>query len=174
MKEKRETMNEKKEKFIIFALAGILLLVVCLPVKKGGSTETGAGSGGTGIMQEKSGAESGKGQTDNDSLGNGRSEGIMVSGNGSGISGTGADICDSYVEEMERELEELAALLDKEMHRKNSLMAVGRVWRALNNGDIDRLLKEADERMYEDKRIRYAQISCKEAEEKQNECLYGK
>ena len=74
----------------------------------------------------------------------------------------------------ERELEELAALLDKEMHRKNSLMAVGRVWRARNNGDIDRLLKEADERMYEDKRIRYAQISCKEAEEKQNECLYGK
>ena len=97
MKEKRETMNEKKEKFIIFALAGILLLVVCLPVKKGGSTETGAGSGGTGIMQEKSGTESGKGQTDNDSLGNGRSEGIMVSGSGSGVSGTGADICDSYV-----------------------------------------------------------------------------
>ncbi|MDE7021135.1 MAG: hypothetical protein K2P23_09590 [Lachnospiraceae bacterium] len=60
------------------------------------------------------------------------------------------------------------------MHRKNSIMPVGRVWRARNNGDIDRLLKEADERMYEDKRIRYAQISCKEAEEEQNECLYGK
>ncbi len=112
MKEKRETMNEKKEKFIIFALAGILLLVVCLPVKKGGSTETGAGSGGTGIMQEKSGTESGKGQTDNDSLGNGRSEGIMVSGSGSGVSGTGADICDSYVEEMERELEELLSCME--------------------------------------------------------------
>ncbi len=27
-------MSEKKEKFIIFALAGILLLIVCLPVKK--------------------------------------------------------------------------------------------------------------------------------------------
>ena len=63
-------------------------------------------------MQEKSGTESGKGQTDNDSLGNGRSEGIMVSGNGSGVSGTGADTCDSYVEEMERELEELLSCME--------------------------------------------------------------
>lgn len=32
-------MNDKKEKCIIFALAGILLLIVCLPVKEGGETK---------------------------------------------------------------------------------------------------------------------------------------
>ena len=40
-------MGDKKEKFIIFALAGILLLIVCLPVKK---TERKSGAGSAGIL----------------------------------------------------------------------------------------------------------------------------
>ena len=46
-------------------------------------------------------------------------------------------------------------LLNDEMCSHNSHMAVGCVWRADNDENIDQLLKEADERMYEDKRIRY-------------------
>lgn len=59
----------------------------------------------------------------------------------------------------ERELEEMVERLNKEMIERNSPMAVGRVWRAENVEDIDHLLKEADERMYEDKKIRYAEIA---------------
>lgn len=61
----------------------------------------------------------------------------------------------------EKELEDMVALLNAEMCERNSHMAVGCVWRAENNEDIDHLLKEADERMYEDKRIKYAELSRK-------------
>lgn len=56
----------------------------------------------------------------------------------------------------EKELEEMTERLNKEMIERNSHMAVGCVWRAENDEDFDHLLKEADERMYEDKRVRYA------------------
>lgn len=53
------------------------------------------------------------------------------------------------------EMDGLVKMLNDEMHERNSHMAVGCVWRADNDENIDWLLKEADERMYEDKRIRY-------------------
>lgn len=55
----------------------------------------------------------------------------------------------------EEELNGMVNLLNDEMCSHNSHMAVGCVWRADNDENIDQLLKEADERMYEDKRIRY-------------------
>lgn len=66
----------------------------------------------------------------------------------------------------EKELRDKVALLDTQMRERNALMAVGCVWRAKNNEDFDHLLKEADERMYEDKRIRFAWI-CRDRYEKQ-------
>lgn len=113
MRGKWKAMSEKKEKFIIFALAGILLLIVCLPVKKDGGAETGAytetGSVGSGMVQEVSGS----GQTGAASLEN-RAPGDIAAAaekNG-GIAGTGADTADGYVEVMEKELEELLTCME--------------------------------------------------------------
>ncbi len=83
-------MGDKKEKFIIFALAGILLLIVCLPVKK---TERKAGTGSVGILsgEQNAGGESGaetKAQAPE----------------------TFAE--DAYVQELERELEELLQCME--------------------------------------------------------------
>ena len=83
-------MGDKKEKFIIFALAGILLLIVCLPVKK---TERKSGTGSVGILsgEQNAGGESGaetKAQ----------------------VPETFAD--DAYVQELERELEELLQCME--------------------------------------------------------------
>lgn len=47
-------MSEKKEKFIIFALAGVLLLIVCIPVKK---EDTKAGNEDTVSYTESAGAK---------------------------------------------------------------------------------------------------------------------
>ncbi len=56
-------MNEKKEKFIIFALAGILLLIVCLPVKKkeGGQTLGNADVGIGSSLSSEEGEKTDKG-----------------------------------------------------------------------------------------------------------------
>lgn len=113
MRGKWKAMSEKKEKFIIFALAGILLLIVCLPVKKDGGAETGAytetGSAGSDMVQEVSGS----GQTGAASLENGAPGDIAAAAekNG-GIAGTGADTADGYVEVMEKELEELLTCME--------------------------------------------------------------
>ncbi len=72
----------------------------------------------------------------------------------------------------EKDLKDRIKLLNAEMRKRNSLMAVGCVWRAENDEDIDRLLKEADERMYEDKRIRYAGVLAKETETNRQNALH--
>lgn len=84
-------MNEKKEKFIIFALAGILLLIVCLPVKK----KEGSSAPDTAAVQRAA-----SDQTAQKSYGEG----------GAGAQQTGAD--DDYAAQMERELEELLTCME--------------------------------------------------------------
>lgn len=114
---KWKAMSEKKEKFIIFALAGILLLIVCLPVKRengmaaGAYTETGVVGAGT--VQEMNGNGLGEGQMGSISLENKVSGNIAAAAekNG-GIAGTGADTADGYVEVMEKELEELLSCME--------------------------------------------------------------
>ncbi len=90
-------MSEKKEKFIIFALAGLLLLIVCLPVKK---KETAAGKEGA---YERIGLEKNDGQGD----------GTFESGEESKetFEGTGAED-DGYAEEMAGKLEELLSYME--------------------------------------------------------------
>lgn len=117
MRGKWKAMSEKKEKFIIFTLAGILLLIVCLPVKRENVTAAGAyaetGSGGAGAVQGMSGSGQGEGQTGSASLENRASGNIAAAAekNG-GIAGTGADTADGYVEVMEKELEELLSCME--------------------------------------------------------------
>lgn len=76
-------MSEKKEKFIIFALAGVLLLIVCIPVKKKDSPEQSAAPAGrtAASAEENMGVE-----TERDT--------------------------DDYTEAMERELEELLSCME--------------------------------------------------------------
>ncbi|MGN1170860.1 MAG: stage III sporulation protein AG [Lachnospiraceae bacterium] len=57
-KEQKENIEKKREQFIILALAGVLLLVICLPVKKNG----GMGTGKSVQMQEQTAQT----QTEND------------------------------------------------------------------------------------------------------------
>lgn len=59
----------------------------------------------------------------------------------------------------EEELNDKIEEINVEMRKKDSLMALGHVWCAGNYEDIELLLKEADERMYEDKRARYAEMA---------------
>ena len=65
----------------------------------------------------------------------------------------------------EKELRDKVAMLERQMRERDALMAVGCVWRAENDEDFDHLLREADEKMYEDKRIRFAWI-CRDRYEK--------
>lgn len=85
-------MSEKKEKFIIFALAGILLLIVCLPVKKKESV-----SGGDTVYTE---------------LGSGSAAQNGGTANTGKAAETGNGEQEAYAEEMERELEELLAYME--------------------------------------------------------------
>lgn len=55
------------------------------------------------------------------------------------------------------DFEERIRILDAEMHEQSALMAYGSVWRENAGGDINALLTEADERMYEKKRAYYAE-----------------
>lgn len=84
-------MNEKKEKFVIFALAGVLLLIVCLPVKK----KEGSPAPDTAAVQKAA-----SGQTAQKSYGEG----------GAGAQRSGGD--DDYAAQMERELEELLTCME--------------------------------------------------------------
>ena len=59
----------------------------------------------------------------------------------------------------EKELEERILLLKKDMEEKDALMALGHVWYHGGRSDVDQLMKEADCRMYEEKRAWYAQNS---------------
>ena len=83
-------MGDKKEKFIIFALAGILLLIVCLPVKK---TERKSGAGSAGIL---SGEQSAGGES---------SAAVKTQSQEPSAE-------DTYVQELERELEELLKCME--------------------------------------------------------------
>lgn len=55
----------------------------------------------------------------------------------------------------EEELPKRVALLRKDMEEDNALMALGYTWRPRSDDDMDLLLAEADDRMYEDKRAYY-------------------
>lgn len=55
----------------------------------------------------------------------------------------------------EEELLRKAENLKKDMKEKKALMAIGIVWRADGSENMDQLLAEADNRMYEDKRAYY-------------------
>lgn len=116
-------MNEKKEKFIIFALAGILLLIVCLPVKKETNGKTGSSKiNSTSYFigaDEKEGTESGTGSGN---AGTGGADGAGDSGSGAAGADNGdtavltwkesggADV--SYRKQMEQELEELLGCME--------------------------------------------------------------
>ena len=55
----------------------------------------------------------------------------------------------------QKELLEKVEELKKDMKEKKALMAIGCVWRSDSREDMDQLLAEADDRMYEDKRGYY-------------------
>lgn len=104
-------MNEKKEKFIIFALAGILLLIVCLPVKKETDGKTGSsGVNSAGYLigaDEKKGTETGAGSK------NEGEDGGADNGDTAVLTWKPADGGDvSYRKQMERELEELLGCME--------------------------------------------------------------
>ncbi|MBO5092783.1 MAG: hypothetical protein J6C33_00305 [Lachnospiraceae bacterium] len=105
-------MNEKKEKFIIFALAGILLLIVCLPVKKE-TNDASASSKLNNISYLKK--EEGNKDIDAQDGNGGAGEDGTNSGDGSDAvpawkEDSGADT--SYRKQMERELEELLSCME--------------------------------------------------------------
>ncbi len=81
-------MSEKKEKFIIFALAGVLLLIVCIPVKK---EEKGSAKAGSAVYTEHS-SVSGKEQES--------------------ASDAKLQETDEYTKAMEAELEELLSCME--------------------------------------------------------------
>lgn len=109
-------MNEKKEKFIIFALAGILLLIVCLPVKKETNGKTGSSKINSASYfigaDEKEGTGSGNAGADGADGEGGRAAGAdngdaaVLTWKESG----GADV--SYRKQMEQELEELLGCME--------------------------------------------------------------
>ena len=80
-------LNEKKERYIIFALAGILLLIICIPVK----------------------GKQANGKTDLDKIINNRSYDTeaQVLQQAGGEQEVRSDSADAYRETLERELEEL-------------------------------------------------------------------
>ncbi len=87
-------MSEKKEKFIIFALAGVLLLIVCLPVKK----------------QEKAAESENRSTTINNSSfyqTDRKEESSEKGSEADGVSDT-----DGYVRAMEQELEDLLSCME--------------------------------------------------------------
>jgi diguanylate cyclase (GGDEF)-like protein len=55
------------------------------------------------------------------------------------------------------DFENRTRILDEEMRKQSALMAYGAVWRENVGGNINALLSEADERMYERKRAYYAE-----------------
>lgn len=55
----------------------------------------------------------------------------------------------------EQELNDIAELLRIDMQRNNALMAIGCEWNSAYDNNIDRLLHNADSKMYEDKRRYY-------------------
>lgn len=57
----------------------------------------------------------------------------------------------------EEELNKRAEALKQDMQENSALMALGCVWRAKSTEDMDKLLAEADNKMYEDKRRYYAE-----------------
>jgi diguanylate cyclase (GGDEF)-like protein len=57
----------------------------------------------------------------------------------------------------EKEFNEKVELLQKIMTENNAMMAVGCIWRTDSSAGMTKLLAEADELMYEDKRKRYAE-----------------
>lgn len=56
----------------------------------------------------------------------------------------------------EQELHERTEELVKKMRKNAALMAIGSIWRPCSDGDFKKLLAEADDRMYENKRAYYA------------------
>jgi diguanylate cyclase (GGDEF)-like protein len=60
---------------------------------------------------------------------------------------------------LEEELNERVKKLKKDMVENEAPMAIGLVWRAKYEENMNKLLAEADERMYEDKRKYYADIA---------------
>ncbi len=62
-------------------------------------------------------------------------------------------LCEGIGEET---LQERIQTLKNHMQEKNACMALGCVWHREGRKDMDQLLKEADDRMYEDKRTWYA------------------
>ena len=56
----------------------------------------------------------------------------------------------------EEELQERVETLKTDMKEQAAFMAVGYIWRPDSREDMDKLLQEADRRMYEDKRAYYA------------------
>lgn len=55
----------------------------------------------------------------------------------------------------EQELQERTDILKAEMHKNNAVMAIGSLWQSKWTGDGDKLLTQADHKMYEDKRKYY-------------------
>lgn len=99
-------MSEKKEKFIIFALAGILLLIVCLPVKK---KENIAGSA---AVQINSNSYL-KTVQENTGTGETTAETLAEASQGSALSSSAAGNTDAgYRKQMEEELEELLGCME--------------------------------------------------------------
>ncbi len=84
-------MNEKKEKFIIFALAGILLLIVCFPAKP----KSGTAAGDIGTSKETRQTETAAKETDTEDAS------FLAAGEYGG-----------YAKELERELEELLGCME--------------------------------------------------------------
>lgn len=87
-------MSEKKEKFIIFALAGVLLLIVCLPVRK----------------QEKAAESENRSTTINNSSFYQTDRKEESSEKGSEVDGVSDT--DGYVRAMEQELEDLLSCME--------------------------------------------------------------
>ena len=56
----------------------------------------------------------------------------------------------------QKELEEKTEMLRETMQEQNSLMAIGFAWNPDGKCNMEQLLKEADGRMYENKRAWYA------------------
>lgn len=102
-KEKGST-KEKRERFLILMLAGVLLLVICIPVKKeNGSGQTAEGAGLTGLLSAGVGSD-GQG---------GAADGVQQSAEGGERSAAGGlSEAESYALFLEEELEALLSCVD--------------------------------------------------------------
>jgi len=110
--------RDRKEKFVIFALAGLLLLIVCLPVKKKQQAPDETKLDNTSIFNSSDVDNVGAG-TMSGELPGGQSGGELPGGQGSGelagggVSGSApARELEAYKESMERELEELLSCME--------------------------------------------------------------